>query len=118
MHHLSAHTRISRRQLKQSLPAVDQIPTNDLRVQIAVALDKAAIAGTGVGPQPTGILNIAGIGDVAMGRTAISSPGPSSWSWSAPWSRPTSIPCPWAFRPTSRSRATSCPRRVSRGPIP
>lgn len=67
MHQLSAHTRISRRQLKQSLPAVDQILTNDLRAQIAVALDKAAIAGTGVSPQPTGILNIAGIGDVAMG---------------------------------------------------
>lgn len=66
MHQLSAHTRISRRQLKQSLPAVDQILTNDLRAQIAVALDKAAIAGTGVGPQPTGILNISGIGDVAM----------------------------------------------------
>ncbi|MBB05178.1 MAG: phage major capsid protein [Pseudooceanicola sp.] len=67
MHQLSAHTRISRRQLKQSLPAVDQILTNDLRAQIAVALDKAAIAGTGVGPQPTGILNLPGIGDVAMG---------------------------------------------------
>lgn len=67
MHQLSAHTRISRRQLKQSLPAVDQILSNDLRAQIAVALDKAAIAGTGVGPQPTGILNIAGIGDVEMG---------------------------------------------------
>ncbi len=67
MHQLSAHTRISRRQLKQSLPAVDQILTNDLRAQIAVALDKAAIAGTGVAPQPTGILNLAGIGDVEMG---------------------------------------------------
>ena len=67
MHQLSAHTRISRRQLKQSLPAVDQILTNDLRAQIAVALDKAAIAGTGVAPQPTGILNLSGIGDVEMG---------------------------------------------------
>lgn len=67
MHQLSAHTRISRRQLKQSLPAVDQILTNDLRAQIAVALDKAAIAGTGVGPQPTGILNLPGIGDVPLG---------------------------------------------------
>ncbi|NVK19173.1 MAG: phage major capsid protein [Methylocystaceae bacterium] len=67
MHQLSAHTRISRRQLKQSLPAVDQILTNDLRAQIAVALDKAAIAGTGVAPQPTGILNVAGIGDVELG---------------------------------------------------
>lgn len=67
MHQLSANTRISRRQLKQSLPAVDQILTNDLRAQIAVALDKAAIAGTGVAPEPTGILNVAGIGDVPLG---------------------------------------------------
>jgi HK97 family phage major capsid protein len=67
MHQLSAHTRISRCQIKQSLPAVDQILTNDLRAQIAVALDKAAIAGTGIGAEPAGILNIAGIGNVAMG---------------------------------------------------
>ncbi|MEP1611899.1 MAG: phage major capsid protein [Roseobacter sp.] len=49
------------------MPAVDQILTNDLRAQIAVALDKAAIAGTGVAPEPTGILNAAGIGDVPLG---------------------------------------------------
>lgn len=67
MRQLSAHTRISRRQLKQSLPAVDQILTSDLRAQIAVALDKAAIAGTGVGSQPAGILNLPGIGDVPLG---------------------------------------------------
>lgn len=67
MHQLSANTRISRRQLKQSLPAVDQILTNDLRAQIAVALDKAAIAGTGVAPEPTGILNMLGVGSVPMG---------------------------------------------------
>lgn len=67
MHQLSANTRISRRQLKQSLPAVDQILTNDLRAQIAVALDKAAISGTGVAPEPTGILNLADIGNVEMG---------------------------------------------------
>ncbi|WP_291733742.1 phage major capsid protein [Leisingera sp. F5] len=67
LHQLSAHTRISRRQLKQSLPAVDQILTNDLRAQIGVALDKAAIAGTGTGPEPTGILNMAGVGNVPLG---------------------------------------------------
>ncbi|WP_299636394.1 phage major capsid protein [uncultured Ruegeria sp.] len=67
MHQLSANTRISRRQLKQSLPAVDQILSNDLRAQIAVALDKAAIAGSGVAEQPTGILNQTGIGAVELG---------------------------------------------------
>lgn len=63
---LSANTRISRRQIKQSLPAVDQILTNDLRTQIAIALDRAAIAGTGTGNQPRGILNTAGIGSHAL----------------------------------------------------
>ncbi|MBO9434520.1 phage major capsid protein [Ruegeria sp. R13_0] len=67
MHQLSANTRISRRQLKQSLPAVDQRLSNDLRAQIAVALDKAAIAGSGVAEQPTGILNQTGIGSVELG---------------------------------------------------
>lgn len=76
MHQLSANTRISRRQLKQSLPAVDQILTNDLRAQIAVALDKAAIAGTGVSPEPTGILNVAGIGNVEIGTDG----GNATWA--------------------------------------
>jgi HK97 family phage major capsid protein len=67
LHQLSARTRISRRQLKQSLPALDDILSRDLRAQIAVALDRAAIAGAGTATEPTGILATAGIGDVAMG---------------------------------------------------
>lgn len=64
---LSANARLSRRQLKQSLPALDQILIQDMRDQIAIALDRAAIAGTGTGNQPRGILNVAGIHTRAMG---------------------------------------------------
>lgn len=64
---LSANARLSRRQLKQSLPALDQILIQDMRDQIAIALDRAAIAGTGTGNQPRGILNLPGIHTRAMG---------------------------------------------------
>ncbi len=64
---LSARSRISRRQLKQSLPALDGILMNDLRQQIAIALDRAAITGTGTGDEPRGILNTAGIGTFDIG---------------------------------------------------
>ena len=66
MKQLSANTRISRRQLKQSVPAVDAILSNDLRQQIAVALDRAAITGAGTANEPRGVLNVAGIGIRAM----------------------------------------------------
>lgn len=64
---LSANARLSRRQMKQSLPALDQMLTQDMRNQIAVALDRAAIAGTGTGTQPRGILSTPGIHTRAMG---------------------------------------------------
>lgn len=64
---LSANARLSRRQLKQSLPALDQILIQDMRDQIAIALDRAAIAGTGTGNQPRGVLNVPGIHTRAMG---------------------------------------------------
>lgn len=64
---LSANARLTRRQMKQSLPALDQILIQDMRDQIAVALDRAAIAGTGTGNQPRGILSTPGIHSRAMG---------------------------------------------------
>lgn len=64
---LSANARLTRKQLKQSLPALDQVLIKDMRDQIAVALDRAAIAGTGTGSQPRGILSTAGIHTRAMG---------------------------------------------------
>ncbi|WP_195818728.1 phage major capsid protein [Roseobacter sp. MH60115] len=70
---LSARTRMSRRQIKQSLPALDAVLQNDLRREIAIAVDRAAIAGVGSALEPEGILNTTGIGtlpaDGADGRT-------------------------------------------------
>lgn len=67
LHQLAARTQISRRQLKQSLPGLDMLLQADLRKAIAVALDDAAINGTGTAPAPKGILATAGIGSVPMG---------------------------------------------------
>ncbi len=69
---LSARTRMSRRQIKQSLPALDAVLQNDLRREIAIAVDRAAIVGVGSALEPRGILNTPGVGtlgaDSADGR--------------------------------------------------
>jgi HK97 family phage major capsid protein len=57
---LSGSVRVSRKQLRQSLPGIDVLLQNDLRAQFAVTLDRTAIAGAG-GLEPFGILNAAGV---------------------------------------------------------
>lgn len=70
---LSARASLSRRQLKQSLPFLDSLLQNDLRREIGIALDRAAINGAGTSTEPEGILNTTGIGTLAAdgvdGRT-------------------------------------------------
>lgn len=63
---VSARTRISRRQMKQSDPAIDAILQSDLRAQIAIALDRAAINGAGSALEPLGILSTPGIGTLPV----------------------------------------------------
>lgn len=58
---LSASVRFTRKQLRQSIPGIDQMIQNDLRAQFAVALDRAAIAGAGT-LEPLGILESAAAG--------------------------------------------------------
>lgn len=60
---LAKHTR---QLLVQSMPQIDRIITQDILKQIALAVDTAAINGAG-GTAPTGILQTAGIGAVALG---------------------------------------------------
>ena len=64
---VGAMTSYSRRTLLNSSPSIEQIVRNDLANVIASAIDEKAIAGDGSGNTPTGILNTAGIGSVAMG---------------------------------------------------
>ncbi len=60
---------VSRLTLLQSTPSIDSLIESDMARVLALALDAAAISGPGTGNQPTGILNTAGIGNVAMGAT-------------------------------------------------
>lgn len=58
---VSGEYRVSRRLMLQSGTAVDGILKGDLGQILAQALDFAAIAGTGTGNMPLGILNTAGV---------------------------------------------------------
>lgn len=64
---VGAYTDISRKLLLQSSIDVEAFVQNDLAMVLALAIDLAAINGSGAGNQPTGILQTSGIGDVAGG---------------------------------------------------
>jgi HK97 family phage major capsid protein/HK97 family phage prohead protease len=64
---VSARSQMSRNMMMQSTPDIEMLTRNDLAQSVALAIDSAAIKGTGASGQPTGILNQAGIGSVAMG---------------------------------------------------
>lgn len=64
---VGAFTDISRKLLLQSSLDVEGFVRNDLATVLALAIDLAAINGSGASNQPTGILNTSGIGDVAGG---------------------------------------------------
>ena len=61
---IGARTSMTRQLLLQSNPAIDRLAENDLLASMAVAIDLAAIHGTGSSGQPTGVENQSGIGDV------------------------------------------------------
>lgn len=64
---VGALTDISRKLLKQSSPAVDMLVEDDLQKILAIAIDRAALHGTGSSNQPTGIAATSGIGAVVGG---------------------------------------------------
>lgn len=68
---LGAFTDISRKLLLQSSLDVEAFVRNDLATVVALAIDSAAISGTGASNQPTGILSTSGIGDVAGGTNGL-----------------------------------------------
>lgn len=61
---VGAYTEISRQLMMQSAPAADNLVMNDLSKVLALAIDLAALEGSGASGQPTGISNTAGIGSV------------------------------------------------------
>jgi len=64
---VGARSQMTRNMMMQSTPDIEMIVRSDLAAQLALAIDLAAIAGTGSNGQPTGILNTSGIGSVAGG---------------------------------------------------
>ena len=68
---VGAMTDISRRLLLQGSVDVENLIRNDLATTLALELDRAAINGSGSSNQPTGILNVSGIGDVAGGTNGL-----------------------------------------------
>lgn len=65
--HVGAITELSRQLIMQASPAVDGIIRQMLSRNIGLEIDRAAIAGSGTGAEPMGILNAAGIPTVAYG---------------------------------------------------
>ncbi len=62
---VGAYTEISRQLMMQSSPAADMLVMNDLSKVLALAIDLAALEGSGASGQPTGISNTASIGSVS-----------------------------------------------------
>ena len=54
---ISGSTVVSRQLVYQSSPDIDAFIANDIANAIAVAVDNAALNGTGTAPQPLGILH-------------------------------------------------------------
>ncbi len=68
---VGAFTDISRKLLKQSSIDVESFVQNDLATVLGLAIELAAINGSGVSNEPMGILNATGIGDVAGGTNGL-----------------------------------------------
>lgn len=64
---VGAYTDISRKLMLQSSPDAEQLVRDDLVKVLARAIDTAAYGGSGSSGQPTGIVNVSGIGAVDYG---------------------------------------------------
>lgn len=67
---LAGYVDFSRRLMLQSSLDIETLIRNDLASTIAVAMDSAAISGSGTN-RPTGVLNTAGIGSITLGTNGL-----------------------------------------------
>lgn len=58
---LGCYTDMTRQLLQQSTPGIEAIVRDDIAMALAIAIDKAALEGSGASGQPTGLLNTAGV---------------------------------------------------------
>lgn len=66
--HVGAISEYSRNMLLNATPDIDTLLRNDLMRALAVEIDRAALAGSGDGIQPRGIVNTPGVTKVAFGN--------------------------------------------------
>ncbi|MCL6622900.1 MAG: phage major capsid protein [Syntrophobacterales bacterium] len=64
----AAMVKLSNELLNLSLPQAEAVVRRDLVEQISLAIDLAALRGSGTAGQPTGVANTAGINSVALGQ--------------------------------------------------
>jgi HK97 family phage major capsid protein len=64
---VGALSKMSRLTLQQTTPAIEMLVREDLLMVEALAVDLAAINGTGTSAQPTGVANTSGVGSVVGG---------------------------------------------------
>ena len=67
---ISAYHQYSKQLLMQSNPSIDALVRDDITQTLAIAIDLAAIHGSGSG-QPTGIVNTSGIATVALSASGL-----------------------------------------------
>ena len=74
----SVATRVdmTRKMLLQSTPEIEQLTRNDIAEGLALAVDFAALFGSGSGDEPRGVANVVGIGSVAIGANG----GAPTWA--------------------------------------
>lgn len=64
---LAARSNLSRKMLLQSTPEAEDLTMSDLAAVLGIEMDRAAIAGSGSGAEPLGILGTGGVGIVPIG---------------------------------------------------
>ena len=65
---IGTYSTVSRNMLLQSTPDVEALIRSDLAAQLAAGIDRAALMGTGLNNEPTGIFNQAGVLSVVGGE--------------------------------------------------
>ena len=60
---------VTRKLLKQSSPQIEKLLEDDMRLGMALMIDKAVLAGDGTGNNPTGILSTTGVNAVTVADT-------------------------------------------------
>ena len=68
---VTSNLQYSKQLLMENNPSIDMLLRNDITEQIGLAIDLAALHGTGSG-QPTGIINTSGIGSVLLATNGLS----------------------------------------------